>query len=265
MKVDFLTGALPYAEKLSWCVLLLERGWKRPFLSKRKGGNGVYDATRDPGRIHELARMGPGGNIGVACGPDSGFVVLDVDPRNGGDVSIQALVASGYAFPNCPRQKTGNGGFHLLYQWEPWLKDARGKFAKGVDVKKAGGFIVVAPSWTRASDQGPGGLYRWEVSPFEVPIPRIPLWLKEKLLPPPPPVFNGSIAGPKDIRPLLDHAARAQNGNRNSALYWGVCRAAEQGLLTPSAKQAFISAALAAGEELPKAISTVNSAARRQS
>ena len=95
MKVDFLSGALPYAEKLGWHVLLLEPGWKVPFLSKRRGGKGVYDATSDPDRLRHMARLCPGGNIGAACGPDSGFVVLDVDPRNGGDVSIRALAAAG--------------------------------------------------------------------------------------------------------------------------------------------------------------------------
>ncbi|MGA7324069.1 MAG: bifunctional DNA primase/polymerase [Rhodomicrobium sp.] len=217
MKVDFTAGALPYAEKLGWYVLLLEPGWKRPFIAKRKGGNGVYDATNDLDHIRELSQRCPHGNIGVACGRASGFVVLDVDPRNGGDVSIRALAAAGYAFPACPRQRTRNGGFHLLFRWEDWHEKARGKFAKGVDVKKVGGFIVVAPSWTRASDQGPGGLYRWEVSPFDMPLPKMPVWMKEKLLPLPPSP-RAAISTPSDIRPLIDHTAHAPNGNRNCSL-----------------------------------------------
>jgi len=263
MKVDFISGAIPYAEKLGWHILLLRPGWKSPYFAKNKGGNGVYDASSDPELIRQRGKLCPNGNVGAACGSESGFFVIDVDPRNQGDVSIRAMAAAGNAFPYGPRQKTGNGGWHLLFQYEDWIKNARGKLAKGVDVKKAGGFILVAPSWTRASDQGPGGPYRWEVSPFEVPIPRAPAWLKEKLLPPPPPRFEGRIVGPQDIRPLLDVAAHAQNGNRNSALYWAACRAAEAGTLTTSVKSALISAALAAGEELPKAISTVESAARK--
>jgi hypothetical protein len=260
MKVDFISGAIPYAERLGWHVLLLGPGWKIPFL---KGGKGVHDASNNPELIRRWGKLCPSGNIGAACGPESGFFVIDVDPRNQGDASIRAMAAAGYAFPYGPRQRTGNGGWHLLFQYEDWIKNARGKLAKGVDVKKAGGFILVAPSWTRASDQGPGGLYRWEISPFEVPIPKVPMWLKEKLLPPPPLKFEGRVAGPQDIRPLLDVAANAQRGNRNSALYWAACRAAEAGALTPSAKSALISAALAAGEERSKAVSTVESAARK--
>ncbi len=261
MRVDFLAGALPYVENLGWHILLLGPSWKVPYFAKEGGGRGVYDATNDPEKINQWGRLCPNGNLGAACGA-SGFLVIDVDPRNQGDVSIRALAAAGHAFPPGPRQRTGNGGWHLLFQAEDWVSRASGKLAKGVDVKKGGGFIVVAPSWTRASEQGPGGLYRWEVSPFDVPIPKIPCWLKEKLLPPPPPQFEGRIAGPQDIRPLLDVAAHAQNGNRNNALYWAACRAAEAGTLTPSAKSAFVSAALAAGEERQKAISTVESAAR---
>ncbi|MGO8954739.1 MAG: bifunctional DNA primase/polymerase [Rhodomicrobium sp.] len=265
MKVDFVAGALPYAEKLGWRILLLGPGWKLPFIAKDKGGNGVYDATCDPEQIRSWGQLCPHGNIGAACGPESGFFVLDVDPRNQGDVSIRAMAAAGNAFPHGPRQRTGNGGWHLLFQHEDWLKNARGKLAKGIDVKKAGGFILVAPSWTRASEQGPGGSYYWEVSPFDVPIPRIPAWLKEKLLPPqPPPMPRGAILGPADIRPLVDHVAHAQNGNRNNALHWAVCRAAEAGALTSSAKAAFLAAALAAGEEKQKALSTIQSAARRE-
>jgi hypothetical protein len=263
MKVDFISGAIPYAEKLGWHVLLLGPGWKIPYFAKKKGGHGVYDASNDPELIRRWGKTCPGGNIGVACGPESGFFVLDVDPRNQGDASVRAMAAAGYAFPNGPRQRTGNGGWHLYFQYEDWVQNARGKLAKGVDVKKAGGLVLVAPSWTRASDQGPGGLYRWEVSPFEVATPKVPMWLKENLLPPPPPKFEGRVAGPQDIRPLLDVAAHAQQGNRNCALYWSACRAAEAGALTQSAKSAFVSAALAAGEDPKKARSTVESAARK--
>jgi hypothetical protein len=264
MKVDFVAGAMPYVERLGWHILLLGPSWKVPFFAKNGGGRGVYDATKDPEKIYRWGKCCPNGNLGAACGP-SGFFVLDVDPRNQGDVSIRAMAAAGNVFPYGPRQRTGNGGWHLLFQHEDWLSNARGKLAKGVDLKKAGGFILVAPSWTRASDQGPGGLYRWEVSPFEVPTPRMPAWMKEMLLPPPlPPRRPGAIPGPISLRPLIDHVAHAPNGNRNNALYWAACRAAEAGALTSFTKSALLAAALAAGEERPKALSTIESAARRK-
>ena len=111
--VDFTAGALPYAEQLGWKVLLLAPGSKLPFVSKEDGGNGVHDATSDPDQIRAWGKLCPNGNIGIACGEASGIVVVDVDPRNGGDVSIRALAAKGHPFPQAPRQRTGNGGFHL--------------------------------------------------------------------------------------------------------------------------------------------------------
>jgi hypothetical protein len=258
MQVDFLNGALPYAERLGWHVLPLTRLKKRPVLE-----NGVYGASNDPVQIRHWGKQYPRSNLGAACGEASGFATLDIDPRDKGDEAIRALAAQGYLFPVSPRQRTGNNGWHLLFEYEPWMKEARGKLTKGVDFKKDGGFIVLAPSFTGPSNAGPGGLYRWEVSPFDVAIPKMPLWLKENLLPPPPPP-RSAIATPGDIRRLVDHVADAKPGNRNNCLYWAARRAEEQGLLTSSAKQAFIAAATAAGEEKPKAVSTVNSAVRRQ-
>jgi hypothetical protein len=260
MQVDFVAGALLYAEKLGWHILLLAPLEKYPRISKKRGGRGVNGASADPDQIRQWGAMCPNGNLGAACGEPSGFVTLDVDPRNKGDEDIRALAAQGYHFPPGPRQRTGNGGWHLLFEHEPWMKSARGKLTRGVDFKREGGFIVLAPSFTGPSDAGPGGPYRWEVSPFEVPIPRMPLWLKDKLLPPPPPKFNGPISGPSDIRALLRDTAGAQNGNKNNYLYWACRRAKEAGALTPSAQRAFIEAAVAAGEDRKKATSTVMSA-----
>ena len=115
MKVDFTAGALPYAEKLGWPVLLLAPLQKEPFIPKRHGGNGVHDATRDADLIRAWGKLCPHGNIGLACGEASGMVVLDVDPRNGGDTTIRGLAVK-HSLPRGPRARTGNGGWHLLFR-----------------------------------------------------------------------------------------------------------------------------------------------------
>jgi hypothetical protein len=229
MKVDFVAGTLPFAEKLGWKVLLLEPQWKRPFLSKREGGNGVHDASSDPGQIRAWGRACPNGNIGIACGEASGIVVLDVDPRNGGDVAIRALAAKGHVFPKGPRARTGNGGFHLLYRHQPGIGGSKNKLGRGIDVKSTGGYIVVAPSWTRGSDAGPGGSYVWEVSPFAMPVPRLPIWLSTMLNPPPrrQAAYTPEAAA-DDLEGLIRFVSTSQAGERNSRLYWAACRAREQ-------------------------------------
>jgi hypothetical protein len=145
MKVDFIAGALPYAEKLGWHILLLEPLGKRPRISKARGGRGVYDASASPDQIRQWGKMCPHGNLGAACGAASGFATLDVDPRDKGDEAIRALAAQGHHFPPGPRQRTGNNGWHLLFEDEPWMKAARGKLTSGVDFKREGGFSSLRP------------------------------------------------------------------------------------------------------------------------
>src|SRR5262245_14226354 len=44
-------------------------------------------ATTDDAQLQRWSVEFPGGNTGVACGP-SGLLVVDVDPRNGGNESL---------------------------------------------------------------------------------------------------------------------------------------------------------------------------------
>src|SRR5947207_9772348 len=135
MRVDFVGGALPYAELLGWKVVQLGPNWKLPFLPKRKGGNGVHDASSDPDQIRAWGRICPDGNIAIACGEASGIAVLDVDPRSGGDVSIRALAAKGHVFPKGPRARTGNKGWHLLFRHQAGVGGSKHKLGAGVEVK----------------------------------------------------------------------------------------------------------------------------------
>jgi hypothetical protein len=265
MRVDFLAGALPYAERLGWKVLILAPERKLPLFSKEKGGKGVHDATSNPVQISAWSKVCPNANIGIACGEASGIVVLDVDPRNGGDVSIRALAAKGHPFPTAPRQRTGNGGYHLLYRHQPGVGSSKGKLGPGIDVKSTGGYIVVAPSWTRASDDGPGGPYVWEVSPFDTPVPRMPIWLTAMLCPPPRPArayvpdANGG-----DIEPLARFVASSAKGQRNMRLHWAACRAGEMAakhqVCAQSAGHRLVAAAAACGYVGPEVSRTIDSA-----
>jgi hypothetical protein len=228
MNVDFVAGALPYAKKLGWKVVLLQPRWKLPFISKEDGGNGVHDASSDPKQIRSWGRLCPNGNIGIACGEASGIVVLDVDPRNCGDATVRAHAAKGHIFPKGPRARTGNRGWHLLFKHQPGIGGSAGKLGLGVEVKSTGGYVLVAPSWTRKSNDGPGGLYTWEASPFDVPVPRMPLWLTAILNPPPrpaPALVRDANGG--DLEPLARFVANSSEGERNNRLYWAACRARE--------------------------------------
>ncbi len=68
-------------------VFRLVPGTKVPF----KGSHGFYDATSDLEVIFEWWSNEPDANIGIVSGHSSRIVVLDVDPRNGGDESLEKL------------------------------------------------------------------------------------------------------------------------------------------------------------------------------
>ena len=78
----------------------------------------------------------------IAAAIPKGVVVIDVDPRNGGD-NTMAL------FPELPATRTTlsrSGGLHYWLTVDPAV-EMRGKLGPGVDVKRHGkGYVVIPPS-----------------------------------------------------------------------------------------------------------------------
>jgi hypothetical protein len=268
MSVDFTEAALRYAGQLGWPVFPIAHGAKVPAI---KGGAGVKDATADADQIRAWGRAYPDANLGIACGKPSGIVVVDVDPRHGGDASIRVLAAKGRAFPPTPRARTGNKGWHLVLRHPPIgtseIGNSKGRLGRGIEVKSTGGYVLVAPSWTRKSDDGPGGRYTWEVSPFDAPVLRLPLWMITMLTPAPAPrlTFAPKLDG-SDIEPLARFVASSTQGERNNRLYWAACRARElierRVISEATAIQRLSQAAAAAGlrgQDAPGALRTIMS------
>jgi hypothetical protein len=112
---------------------------------------GFKDATNDLNQIAAWWEQWPDANIGM---PTAGFLVLDVDPRNGGDESLAALVAEHGPLPETAEQATGGGGRHIIFR-HPGRRLPK-TLAPGIDLKGEGGYIVVAPS-IHAS----GKRYQW--------------------------------------------------------------------------------------------------------
>jgi len=121
----------------------------------------------DPAAVIADARAS-GGNLGVRLG--STDLVVDVDPRNGGDESLRALVNdTGLDLEKCPHVLTGGGGHHF-YLRKPANVATVGKLPQypGIDFKKLGG-QVVAPG---AIHPETGRRYEsefWLLGPDETP------------------------------------------------------------------------------------------------
>jgi hypothetical protein len=111
----------------------------------------------------------PEANLGLRTGSGSlrdwCLVVLDFDPRNGGDRTL-AKYRERYKLPDqTPTAITPSGGVHLVYGSRRPIGSFNG-FAPGLDIRGDGGMIVVEPSvirgkeyvWTRPLDLDGAGV-----------------------------------------------------------------------------------------------------------
>ena len=213
-----LSAALKYAA-LGWAVLPLygltngrcacgNAACRSPGKHPHRGlvPHGVHDASKDPARIRQWFARVPGANIGIATGAASGFVVLDVDPRNGSDDTLAELERQFGKLPDTATQLTGGGGYHYLFAYDGQRLRSPGR---GLDVKGDGGYIVAEPS-VHVS----GGSYAWEGSadPTEGhPLAQPPRWMVATAAPARPAgqhITGTGYLGPQrieDLRAALAH------------------------------------------------------------
>lgn len=103
---------------------------------------GFKAASRDPAVIARLFRLPRTELIGVPTGSDSGFDVLDWDPKNGGSESIALLRPS---LPDTREHRTRSGGGHLFFRHHEGVRNSASKIARGIDTRGNGGYIIWWP------------------------------------------------------------------------------------------------------------------------
>lgn len=104
---------------------------------------GFHDATTDEATIR--AWDWNGGNM-IAAVPAPGTVVVDVDPRNGGDDTLRVLAEAGHELPATRTVATRSGGRHHYFT-VPEDITLRATLGPGVDIKRADkGYVVIPPS-----------------------------------------------------------------------------------------------------------------------
>ena len=113
----------------------------------------------------------PGDALAAVCG--HGVDVIDVDPRNGGDVSAAALKAAGLWPQTYGRARTPSGGTH---EFISGLRVAKGSPAAGIDLQAGApdgtgrGFVFIAPTVRVSKTTGRPEPYTWEVYPNLAPL-----------------------------------------------------------------------------------------------
>jgi hypothetical protein len=142
-------------ESLSSATHLTQRGFrvlplKMPVPGDARGGkapacrNGVRDATGDPKKFRKLVKPLPEFNIGIATGKPSNVVVIDIDPRNGGNETFSALEHEFGRLPETVTVKTGGGGTHLYFK-APKKQLPSCKLGDGVDFLANEKYVVAPP------------------------------------------------------------------------------------------------------------------------
>jgi Bifunctional DNA primase/polymerase, N-terminal/Primase C terminal 1 (PriCT-1) len=146
--------------------------------------DGLLSATTEAGIIkHWFGYRAPAANLGVRTDL---LVVLDADPRHGGDETLAALEHAN-PFPKTWRVLTGGGGEHVIFKCPANIiigsSNATGPAANpvlgaGIDVRAQGGYIVAPPSRHIS-----GRSYTWSVDhhPADIPLAEAPAWLIERL------------------------------------------------------------------------------------
>lgn len=148
----------------SWPIFPVQTRGKKPLTE-----HGFQDATTDPDIAAAWWRRWSDANIGLHC---RDFTVLDVDPRNGGNESLETLVeVHGPQFKDTVNVLTGGGGIHYYYRGSTHMSHA----GQGLDVKSTGGYVILPPSVHPS-----GNSYEWEYEPGEVDMLELPERLRHR-------------------------------------------------------------------------------------
>ena len=220
------------------------------------GPGGFKSAARTMADVTGLWRQHPGALVGVPTGEASGFDVLDIDPRHGGETW---LAAEAHRLPITRRHRTRSGGCHVLFRHREGIRNSAGRIAPGVDVRAAGGYIIWWPA-AGLPIENPGALAEW------------PAWLLAQLGPKTlaRPVVAVAIPGKgyaaAALRRAVEAVGRATPGTRNDTLNreaFGLSRFALSGALdAQSIANALATAGLAAGLAEREVRGTLTSAFR---
>jgi hypothetical protein len=204
---------------------------------------------------------------GAPAGPENGWWVLDVDPRHGGEASLEALQQLYGRLPKTYVVRTPSGGWHLYWRWVgacAELTNTAGKLGPGLDIRAEGGMVLVPPT--------PGYETMSNCDPADAPA-----WLLALLMPAPKvrasagsegdgeaPIRNPRQWGGRAIQSALEEIKAAPEGSRDATMNrnaYGLGRVVVAcGLDRDKVVELLVDAAIAAGYDPAKALDCCNRA-----
>ena len=166
------------APLLEWALWYASQGWPVfPCYGKQPLGlavkHGFHDATCDDTTIRHWWGQWPAANIGVPV--QAGEVVLDIDPRKGGDTTLHALQHEHSQLPDTLISLTGGDGQHLKFTITIAVKN-KANIGDGIDVQGPGSYVIVPPSIHPET----GRRYLWDAAygPESMTPQPAPSWLE---------------------------------------------------------------------------------------
>jgi len=162
-------AALRYLAR-GWSVLPLRGHDKRPLIRWEP----LQTARPSVADVTGWYRRWPDANVGIVTGEISNLVVLDVDPKHGGDEALERLQKRFGPMPQTVEATTGGGGRHLYFAHPGVHVRNRAGLAQGIDLRGDGGYVVAPPSVHPS-----GQRYAWSPgrSPAEMSPAPLPRWL----------------------------------------------------------------------------------------
>lgn len=113
-------------------------------------------------------------NVAIATG--GGLMIVDVDPRNGGDKTLAELERKYGTLRRDASVVTGGGGEHIYFKYPTNLavRSVGDALGPGIDLKADGGYVVAPPSLHKS-----GQRYAWARGRMPATIPPASTWLLE--------------------------------------------------------------------------------------
>jgi hypothetical protein len=211
--------------------------------------HGFKDARTDELSLRRLWRKSPGALVGVATGLASRASVLDIDRKH--PEAWEWWAEHRERLLPTRVHRTSSGGLHLVFRHLDGIKNSTSKINKGVDTRGDGGYFIWWPA-TGLPVLCEGPIKPWPdwlcvpATPSR-PRPSIEIAARRSA-----PSVGSPHATMSRLMGLLRMVATANEGNRNSLLFWATCRVRDMS-----------TAGALDGDEAQDALDALHEAARR--
>jgi Bifunctional DNA primase/polymerase, N-terminal len=229
---------------------------------RQKGHRARVTNSRGRYRVTTMRRNAALDAISKVAIPKGTFVV-DLDGEQAGRDFVNMCGRHGEPPPTLT-VITGRGK-HLYFRSSAEVKNSAGRIGPGIDTRGPGGYTIAPPSVHPS-----GSVYLLDRRCLEVAD--APQWIvdlarpKVEVQPVRQPCHHPD-ASLRGLKGIIGTVANARQGERNSLVFWGACRAAElvgAGIIAEQfAEQLLIEAAASAGLPWPEARVTVRSGFRQ--